>query len=57
MPNILSVSLSAVMNTEPTDSPEARALPLARKGKEPDLKSISCSFKLLSFKPTQATSG
>ena len=44
MPNILSVSLSAVMNTEPTDSPEARALPLARKGKEPDLKSISCSF-------------
>ena len=34
---ILSVTLSAVMLTDPTDSPIAKALPLARKGKEPIL--------------------
>ena len=33
----LSVLLSAWMITEPVDSPDAKALPLTAKGKDPDL--------------------
>ncbi len=35
MPNIWSVSLSAWMVTDPVESPDAKALPIAAKGKDP----------------------